>query len=69
MPKEKFYLDIKYEISDDDSGLKLDISTTDGSKLTPQDILDAVMSFITEIGGAEIKPIDKESLANDEKLH
>lgn len=69
MSKHKPELEVDYYMNEQEDEIVIAIRTTNGSPLTPQDILDAAWHSAEEAMNAEAKPITKEDIKNNSTLN
>ncbi len=62
-------LEVDHYMNDLGDEIMIAIRTSDGSKLTPQDILDAATYTCLESLGAEIKPVTAQDIKENPDLH
>jgi lipoate-protein ligase A len=68
-PKHTPSVDISYVLEADGSEFVVSVRTTNGSKLTPQDALDAFMEGLEEAFGVELEVPTQAELDDDTNLH
>jgi hypothetical protein len=62
-------LDVDYYMNEMQDEIMISVRTTDGSPITPQDILDAAAHTCIEVLGAEIEPVTAQDIKENPELH
>ena len=65
----KTKLDVDYYLMDTEDELMVAIRTSDGTELTPQDILDSAIHVAEMIYGGGVKSITFEDIKNNTGIH
>lgn len=67
--KQESQLDVSFVLEQGESEFVASVRTTDGAKLTEQDVLDGLMAALEECYGMEMRPVTKQDIEDDTHLN